>query len=70
MVMAWAANTDGCRYVTPATSNPSRIREVLAAASVTVGPAANQPAPGLARGLLKISLRVRHHPGEDLVRDA
>ena len=29
IVRAWAANTDGCRYVTPATSSPSRMRDVM-----------------------------------------
>ncbi len=36
MVTAWAANTDGWRYVTPVTSRPSRMRDVMPARAASV----------------------------------
>ncbi len=46
MVRAWAANIEGCRYVTPATSSPSRMRDVtpVSAASVVM-PSNVSPGP-------------------------
>ena len=45
-VTAWAASTDGCRYVTPVTSRPSRIREVAdASAASVVIPSKQLPGP-------------------------
>ncbi len=36
IVSAWAANTEGCRYVTPATSSPRRMRDVTPASAASV----------------------------------
>ncbi len=46
IVLAWNAKTDGCRYVTPATSSPSRIRAVTpASAASVVMPSKTSPGP-------------------------
>ena len=46
IVIACAANSDGCRYVTPVTSSPSRMREVAdASAASVVIPSKQLPGP-------------------------
>ena len=76
IVSAWAANTEGCRYVTPATSSPSRMRDVTPASAASVVMPSNVspgPSPYMgcevveAPGAVEAEVLGELHAADDLV---